>query len=39
MCEAVEACEEFVQHSHQLLRRQRGGEVGEAFNICEKNAE
>lgn len=39
VCEAVEACKEFIQHSNQLLRRKRGGEVCEAFNICEKNAE
>lgn len=39
VCEAVETCKEFIQHSHQLLRRQRRGEVCEAFDICEKNAE
>lgn len=39
VCEAVEACKELVEHPHQLLRRQRGGEVGEAFDICEQDAE
>lgn len=36
--QAVESREELVQHAHQLLGRQRGGQVGEAFDICEKNA-
>lgn len=39
VCEAVETSKEFIQHSYELLRRERRGEVCEAFNICEKNAE
>ena len=39
MSQAVETCKELVQHPHQFLCRQRGREVCEAFNVCEKNAE
>jgi len=37
--EAVESGEQLVEHADEFLRRQRGGEVREAFDVCEKNAE